>query len=214
MPALTAGTLLFSLGYFVDTSEKPVPSDLIVSLGGGDGERIKEAVRLWKEGYSATGKLLYTGRDIVNPALKPPLRFSKEAFLEANGIDRRHRIYVPRGVIVNTAEELFFIKAYILQHGYRSVLVVSSPTHTRRIKTLAKWIARYDDANIALHVTSYPDPKWHPATWFLDKERRNEVFLEIEKLIYNLLKYSPLTIEKTSYAKKQDMWQAFLRQLP
>lgn len=211
------GTLsFFGAGYFVDAVQKPEKSDFIASLGGGDGRRIEEALRLYQQGYSKSGKLLYTGRDIVNPALKQPERFSKHAFLASHGLKEDQIIYVPRGVITNTAEELFFIRDYMLRHGYHSLLIVSSPIHTRRIRMLARYIARYPEHGLKLTVTGFDDPTWHPGSYFLDPNWRREVWLEIEKLIYNLLKYSPLTIDKTSYAKKREtaLWQEKLETLP
>ncbi len=202
---LTAIALtLAGLGYFIDASEPPHKADLIVSLGGGDGRRIKEAARLWQQGYATSGRFLYTGREIVNPALEPPQRFDKRSYLLSQGIPPDKIRFVPRGIIVNTAEELFFIKAYMLRHGYRSVLIVSSPTHTRRIRLLARWIAGFQKAGLRLYVSSFPDPQWHPWRYLFDPVMRHEVFLEAEKIIYNLLKYAPPTIGETSYGKKRD----------
>ncbi len=214
--ATLALILLLSLGHLVDAGEKPVESDLIVALGGGDGRRIKEALRLYEEGYSKSGKILYTGRDIVNPALKPPSSFSKRAFLLRHGLPPGKILYVPRGVIFNTAEELFFIRDYMLRHGYKSVLIVSSPEHTGRIRLLGRWIAGFGKSGLTLHTASFPKPQWHRGTYFLYPQNRSAAFLELEKMLYNLLKYSPLTIEDTAYAKKRQtpLWQEKLQELP
>jgi uncharacterized SAM-binding protein YcdF (DUF218 family) len=214
---LGLGVALFlSAGYFVDAVQAPKKSDLIVSLGGGDGRRIKEALRLYKLGYSGSQKLLYTGRAIVNPARKLPYRFSKDHFLKSHGLDQKQIVYVPRGVITNTAEELFFVRDYMLKHHYKSVLIVSSPIHTRRIRMLARYLADYRGKGLKLTVTAFKDPNWHPKSYFLTPYWRREVWLEIEKLVYNLLKYSPLTIDKTAYAKKREepIWLERLKKLP
>jgi uncharacterized SAM-binding protein YcdF (DUF218 family) len=208
--------LFLALGYIVDAGQKPVKSDLIVSLGGGDGRRIKEALRLYQKGYSKSGKFLYTGREIVNPALKPPYSFSKHAFLIRNGVPAEKILYVPRGVIFNTAEELFFIRDYMQRHGYKSVLIVSSPEHTGRIHLLGRWVASFDKAGLKLHTASFHKPHWHRATYFLSPANRHAAFLELEKMIYNMLKYSPFTIDETAYAQKRgsELWQEKLRELP
>ncbi|RUM63822.1 MAG: hypothetical protein DSZ05_08115, partial [Sulfurospirillum sp.] len=99
----TGIALAIAFGYFMKAADQPHRADLVVSLGGGDGRRIKQALQLWQRGFSASGKFLYTGREIVNPAL--PSAFSKTRFLEQHGVDEKDIIYVPRGVISNTAEE-------------------------------------------------------------------------------------------------------------
>ena len=199
------------LGVFMNASQKPQPSDLIVSLGGGDGSRIRHALKLYHSGYSTKGIFLYTGREIVNPALKPPLRFEKRVFLQTHGIPAEKIIYVPRGVIVNTAEELFFLKDFMQKHGYKSALIVSSPYHTRRIRALADYIVGFEKAGLRLSVTGYK-PAIDPLFYLFHEETRNRVWLEFEKMLYNLLKYSPLTIDKTAYAKKRNtpLWQEAL----
>ena len=196
-----------SLGRFIYAPDTPRKSDIIVSLGGGDGRRIKEAVQLYQKGYSRSGKFLYTGREIVNPDL--PDHFSKSTFLKEHGISPENIIYIPRGVIVNTAEELFFLRDFMKKHRYKSALIISSPVHTRRIRMLAEYIAGFNQNGLSLTVSSYSPEEFNPWLYFLDQHARGMVFLEFEKLVYNLLKYSPLTIDKTSYMKKREtpLWQ-------
>ena len=97
------------------------------------------------------------------------------------------------------------------KHGYKSALIVSSPYHTRRIRALADLIVGFDNAGLRLTVTSYK-PAISPLLYLFHEETRNHVWLEFEKMLYNLLKYSPLTIDKTAYAKKHNtpLWQKAL----
>ncbi len=205
--------LFLTLGLFINSPQKPVKSDIIVSLGGGDGRRIHKALQLYKQGYALKNKFLYTGREIVNPAL--PTRFSKSKFLLQHGLKQNNIVYVPRGVIVNTAEELFFVRDYMISHGYKSALIISSPVHTRRIRMLAHFISKFDKHNLSICVSAFSPNDFNPSLYFLDPSARGSVFLEFEKLIYNLLKYSPLTIKETSYYKKKNsrIWQEKVRSL-
>jgi len=45
--------LFFSLGKWIDVTEKPVKADIIVCLGGGTSERVQKAVSLYAQGYSS-----------------------------------------------------------------------------------------------------------------------------------------------------------------
>ncbi len=200
----------FTLGYFIDASQKSVKSDLIVSLGGGYGCRIKEALRLYQNGYSNSKKFLYTGREEVHTDLKTS--FSKSEFLLQGGIKKENIVFVKRGIIVNTVEELLFIKAYMERHNYKSVLIVTAPIHTRRVKTLASQIVPFDEAGIKVTVSGCKKAHWNPSSYYQDKETREAVFLEFAKLIYNLVKYSPPLISYTSYAEKKEslLWNEAL----
>ena len=49
-------------GKYLDVTSKPVVSDIIVCLGGGGNlERMKKAVDLYKNGYSQKNILIVTG---------------------------------------------------------------------------------------------------------------------------------------------------------
>ncbi len=186
-------------------SDQPKKSDLIVSLGGGDGRRIKKALQLYKKGFSKSREILYTGREIVNPAL--PTRFSKSTFLLQGGVKKEYIGFVKRGIIVNTAEELFFIRDYMLAHHYKSVLIISAPVHTRRIKMLAHYITGFEKRGLDYTVSSFDHKKLQHNFYFLNPSIQGSVFLEFEKLIYNLLKYSNFTIQDTAYNRKKESTQ-------
>jgi hypothetical protein len=199
--------IFLNLGNFVDVSKKPVQSDIIVALGGDfSGCRLKEALKLYKQGYSRSGKILYTSTDSVNKSLDKS--GSRKQFLLNNGVAEKDIVHVRREMVFNTMEEVLFIKKYMLFHHYKSVLIVSHPQHSRRIQTFAHYIADYKDSGLVLHIAAC-----HPGWWNAGKYYANEMSLkttlkEIEKLVYNLLKYNSLMIHYTNYwrSDKDKLW--------
>lgn len=204
--------IFINLGKFVDVSSIPVESDIIVSLGGDpSGCRLKKALKIYKQGYSNSGKILYTSYDSVSKSFDKS--GSKKQYLQNQGVLKQDIIQVRSKMVSNTMEEVLFIKKYMLFHHYRSVLIVSDPYHTRRIQIFAKYFAQYEDSDLVLHIASCQPKWWNAKKYYKNKISFKATLLEVEKLAYNVLKYNPLMIKHTHYfkANKEGMWDNEIR---
>ncbi len=200
--------VFLNLGKFVDQTQPPMQSDIIVALGGDySGCRLKKALELYKEGYSASKKFIYTSRDSVSKSLDSS--GSRRIYLLKHGIKAENIINVDRSMISNTMEEVLFLKKYMLYHHYKSLLIVSHPQHSRRIKALARYIAHYPKYGLQLRVVSCEPGWWNANEYYKNKIALAVTLKEIEKLVYNLMKYSPLLVDYTAYAKqhKSTLWK-------
>ncbi len=204
--------LFLNLGKFIDVSKEPVKSDIIVSLGGDySGCRIREALHLYKQGFSISGKFMYTSRDSVSSSIDKSE--SRKQYLLNNEVRAKDIVHVRKEMVFNTMEEVLFIKKYMLFHNYKSVLIVSHPQHSRRIQTFAKYIADYKKYGLDLHIASC-HPRWWNAAKYYENETSFKVTIqEFLKLVYNLLKYNPLMIQYTNYYKsdKEKLWDDEIR---
>lgn len=206
--------IFINLGRFVDISQKPDKADIIVSLGGGlSGCRLKTTLLLYKNGYSKSGKFIYTGTDFLDKDVDPSL--SRKEYLLNNGIKNKDIIHIGKSVIANTMEEVYFIKKYMLAHHYKSVIFVSHPQHSRRISTLAKTVADYEEAGLHLVVASCNPSWWNRNAYYINELAFKETINETGKLIYNLIKYGTPLIQFTKYAKKMQNreWEIVLDRL-
>ena len=200
--------IFLNLGKFVDVSKKPVQSDIIVALGGDfSGCRLKEALKLYKQGYSRSGKILYTSRDSVSRSLDKS--GSRKQYLLNHGVAEKDIVHIRRELVFNTMEEVLFIKQYMLFHHYRSVLIVSHPQHSRRIQVFAEYIAQYKKAGLTLYITACHSSWWDARNYYKNKIALKVTLLEVEKLVYNILKYNPIMIRYTKYFKtdKIKLWK-------
>ncbi len=211
--ALFSLFVFLNLGRFIDVTEEPVQADIIVSLGGDSGCRIKTALSLYKNGYSKSGKFIYTHRDTIGRSVTPSL--SKKEYLLNNGVQNKNIIHIDESMITNTMEEVYFIKKYMLAHHYKSVIFVSHPQHSRRISTLAKSVANYEEAGLQLLVASCNPKWWNRTAYYMNKTSFNVTIYETGKLFYNLLKYGTPLIHYTKYSKKiqNREWDKALDQL-
>ena len=203
-----------NLGRFVDITEKPIESDIIVSLGGDySGCRLKTAITLYQKEYSKSKKLIYTGRDHIPETIEPS--GSRIKYLRNNNIENKNIIHIDKSIIANTMEEVFFIKKYMLKHHYKSVIFISHPQHSRRISTLATYIADYEKSGLKLQVVSCNPTWWNRSLYYTNKVSIYVTVREIEKLFYNLIKYGTPLIYYTKYTKKinNGKWKAILEKL-
>jgi len=180
------GLIIFlNLGNFLDLTNTPKKSDVIVILGGEKSYRIKKGLELYRIDFSISKKVIFTGLwyDMISN------RFYFQKSLKENNLDKNNIINLKN--VSNTFEELLEIKSYLLKNNLHSVLFVTHPTHTLRIKILANLLEDYDKENIKINFASADHTKvWSSQFYFLEWESIKLVFLEYLKIVYNLVKYS------------------------
>ena len=89
------GLAIVNLGKFLDITEKPSSSDIIVCLSGSAGYRIKKALSLYQKGYSRSHKIIFIG----SPSMKMKLIDgsyckNKITYLAKGGVDPQNIIHI------------------------------------------------------------------------------------------------------------------------
>ncbi len=182
--------ILMNLGRFLDITDVPKKTDIIVYLGGGWSERLEKSLQLYKLGYSKTNKIILTGSLIGRLSKEDLNGFYKIKYFKEHGIPEKNIIYAEN--TTNTMKEVLFIKNYMLKHQYKSVIFVSDPPHSRRIMFLANFVNKYDDANLSCIVVGSDTVWWDRTHYYKDKRARMATKSEISKLIHNFIAYSVL----------------------
>ena len=176
----------FNFGNYLDVTEKPVKSDLIVCLGGGEYlTRIKKSLELYRAGYARKDILLITGGNANT--IKDPSTDHRIVYLNKQK-DTISVVYNP--YTKNTAEEILFIKNYMKKYDYRTVLIVTDPSHARRIRMLAEIFA--PKQNIDMVIVSTEPQWWDSKTYYLNRYARYMALSESIKIPYNYLVYGVL----------------------
>lgn len=196
---LTIFFIIFNLGNYLDITENPKKSDLIIVLGGDGDARIIKGLELYVNGYSKSNKIIITGTDVPNSV--DSWKYSKVNFLLENNISRNNIVHITSENISNTMEELIEIKKYLLVNKIKDVIIISHPSHSKRIKILANYIANYKDSGINISfVSAYNTKKWNKKGsyktiiwnkryYFLNLNSIELVIYETMKIFYNLIKY-------------------------
>lgn len=168
----------FNLGYFLDVTEEPTKSDLIVCLGGGDGyKRFEKTIKLYKQDYLKSNTIIFTGG-------KKFKNIEQEFNTNIN--------IIINTTLTNTAEEVKYIKNYMLDHQLSSVMIVADPAQSRRISLFAKVFNIENDENLSFKIISNDSKIWDSKYYYKNDTTRNYAFSELIKIPYNLFVYGVL----------------------
>lgn len=165
----------FNLGYFLDVTQKSTKADLIICLGGGDHEkRVEKTIKLYKENYLKSDTIIFTG-------------VKKSQDIKEKFDDKINIIIEP--ILTNTAEEVKYIKEYMIKHNLTSVLIVSDPPQSRRISILKDVLRIENDENLSLEIISNDSTIWNSEYYYKNDSTRRYAFTEVVKIVYNLFIY-------------------------
>ncbi len=178
------GIIFINLGGFFNVTQKPQKSDVIVCLGGGDGARLRKSLALYQEGYAHSGIIILTGNTEIGYGKN---QYSKIDYLTRHGVPRDAIVFLPN--TSNTMKEVLALKHYLLQHGLHSVMFVSDPPHSRRIRMLANTVASYNKAGIVAQEVSSEPAWWNTDAYYNNKKALGYVAAEIIKLPTNFIAY-------------------------
>lgn len=168
--------ILDGMGRFLIVRDQLKPADAIVVLGGdNNGERVAYGVELYKKGFAP--KMLMSGG---------PLQWhlTSAEWMRKQAIS----LGVPPGAIfiqdrsLSTLEDVLLTVPIIRENGYKSVLLVTSPTHSRR----ALWVFKKQLKKNSVEVLSAPVVKsqFKLNQWWSRHEDTQQVMWEYVSLVY------------------------------
>jgi uncharacterized SAM-binding protein YcdF (DUF218 family) len=179
--------ILTAAGKYLALSQPPQKSDLIVCLAGQNVER----------GLAAA--------DALNQGLAPRIFVPREELPDGYEILRQRGIPypetidlmgmileglgVPKSAIIrgerpveSTWEEAEIVRELIRKKNYRSILLVTSPTHSRRAYMTFEKVIGEKECRLLVIPSKYSSFK--PENWWQNKRYVKEVVLEYQKLFY------------------------------
>ena len=172
--------LLENMARFLVVQDKLEKADVIVVLAGAaNGERVREGINLYKEGYAK--KILMTGG-----AMAWRLNWAEWMKKQAQLMGVPASDILIEKHSLSTLENAKFSLAIIKKHGFQSVILVTSPTHARRSKrTINKFFLKEN-----MRLISYPaqDCEFQLPGWWKRHEDTQKVVREYVSLVYYLLK--------------------------
>lgn len=123
-------------------ADSPVRSDMIVVMAGGSRERVQAALELYRAGLAPA--LLITGQTSPEPEIR---------FLVDGGVPPQAIEGPPRGSS-STWEEAQVIRQVIVNKELKSILVVTSPYHCRRVRLILKRVLAGCGVDVAVTAST------------------------------------------------------------
>jgi len=160
------------------TGEPPVKSDLLLVLAGGSHERTQTALALYKAGMAPA--ILYTGASF------PEGDF---IFLAREGVPLE-ALHAPRRVSDSTFEDALSLRQFVLDEGVKSVLIVTSPYHCRRVQLVFSRVM--SGLGTRLTVTPSESLYMDPEKWWKSRQGWITAGLEFPKIGWSWLTVTPI----------------------
>jgi uncharacterized SAM-binding protein YcdF (DUF218 family) len=181
------GPILTQLGKYLVVQHPATKSDLIVCLAGGDVERGLASADLFARGLAPR---IFIAREPIPDGLET-LKQKGIAFPESVDLVMMilKNLGVPETAVIrgdqpvqSTFEEAERVGALIKEKKYRSLILVTSPTHSRRAWLTFRQVIPDKDFRITVIPTPYS--KFRAEDWWKTRSFVREVILEYQKLIY------------------------------
>jgi uncharacterized SAM-binding protein YcdF (DUF218 family) len=185
------GLALMSMGRYLIVAHPPEKSDLLVCLGGGNVERGLAAADAYRRGLAPH---VFVAREII-PDGYDILKQRGVSYPESRDlmILMLQELGVPESAILtrdtpseSTVMEAGLVRKLVREKNYRSLILVTSPTHSRRAFLAFKKAMAGDEVSILVIPSSYS--KYDPEAWWKNPNQLREVLLEYQKLVYYFFK--------------------------
>ena len=179
--------ILTSMGRYLVVEHPPVNSDLIVCLAGGNVERGLATAELYRKGLASK---VFVAREIIPDGYEilkrrgvsyPETRDQMVFLLKGLGVPES-AILTSDTPAESTAMEAALVGKLVKEKHYRSVLLVTSPLHSRRAWLVFRKAMKGEGVRVTVMPTSYS--KFRAEDWWKTRRYVRDVLLEYQKLIY------------------------------
>lgn len=182
----------FNLGNFLDVTQEPSKTDLIVCLGGGNYEsRISKTIEIFKKDYSSTDTIILTSYVNNRNEVKKGIIEDKRITYTKENSTKNINIILNKD-LGNTADEIKFIKTYMIENSLKNATIVSDAAHSRRIIFFTKLISVENDNNLSFKVVGTDDNRWNKEEYYKKKYSFVYALNEVAKTIYGIFLYGIL----------------------
>ena len=169
------------------TDPLPAHADAIFVFAGDVPDRARCAAELYARGVAPA---VVFGGSRIAPELVAVDRSMSDAAVNATiamqaGLPIEAAVVLPEGT--STWEDVGVLRRWAATKGARSVVAVTSPTHSRRARLTLGLIARKVPLDIAVYSCAQPLEPW--SLWWLDEHPLIQVSDETLKLGLYLVRY-------------------------
>jgi uncharacterized SAM-binding protein YcdF (DUF218 family) len=177
---IVCGVIVFrGLGRWLVREDSPAHADAIVVLSGGLPSRAEGAAKYFALGYA--GEVWITKPEGPADEFKAlGISYSGEEEYSRQVLIHMHvpesDVLILPGTIINTQQEVEVIVRELRKENKSSVIIVTSPQHTRRVKALWQKLA---DKNLTATVTAAPDDTFDAEHWWRNTRDALSVVREI-----------------------------------
>jgi len=182
---------LSAAGRALVESDPTTPADIIVITIDSGRAGVLEAADLIREGVSSRVALFaappsQVDREFIRRGVVPYLDVEAvhEQLLHSLGIRDVERIARP---VSGTEDEGEVLPGWCDQRGFRTVLLISAPDHSRRMHRALTRAMRGHPTRVLVRPSRYSD--FNPNNWWLTRNGTRTEITEIQKLLLDMLRH-------------------------
>lgn len=181
MLLVLAGLVYFGHGFLLDKAGKYIyakdelkPVDVIVVLSGESEERVVYGAKLFKEGWARKNRIIMTGGPVVGRHTEAGLM---KELAEELGVPGKYVLLADKSR--STEEDAKYTGEIMKRYGFKSIILVTSPYHSRRAAVIFKKMLQ------GARIISAPaDKSWFSFDdWWKRTRDRDVVLSEYSKFI-------------------------------
>jgi len=174
----TYETVLDKAGEYLYKKDQIKPADVIVVLGGEQTERVKFSAKLFKEGWARKDRVIMSGGPVV---WKFTLAYLMKEHAKYLGVPARAIILEEKSE--STEENAKYVKEILLKRGYKSIILVTSPYHSKRSYIIFQKVMG-DEIEIISVPVPVEDSWLSLHGWWKKRLDRSRVLSEYAKFIW------------------------------
>jgi hypothetical protein len=185
------GWLLRAAGAALVAHDTVGPADIIVVASDADGAGVLEAADLVHGGLATRVAVFADPPDPVvdREFLRRGVPYEDAGErsirqLRALGVETVEQI--PRAV-VGTEDEGRVLPEWCGQHGFRSVIVVTNPDHSRRLRRVLRRAMKERPTVVTVRPARYAD--FDPDRWWTSRQGIRIAVVELQKLLLDLARH-------------------------
>ncbi len=171
--------ILNKAGTFIYHRDVLKPADVIVVLAGEETERVAYGVKLFEEGWARKDRIIMAGGPVVWKYSWASLMKKHAENLGVSGnailLEEQSR---------STEEDAYFTKDILTKHGYTSIILVTSPYHSKRAFNIFQDVM---GDNIKIISAPVEDSWFQFDDWWKRRRDRAAVFSEYSKFLWLLM---------------------------
>lgn len=177
------------IGKFLVVADPLQKSDALVILAGDENERIAAGVQLFQQGLAKW--FILTDMKMPIPNSEGIYSTNVKSKVTRQGVPAEYILIVP-GQVSTTEDEALRVKEFILSQGFRSLIVVTSPYHTRRARMLLREAFR--GSGVYLIVRPSSPSSYQADAWWQSPKNLRTTLLEYAKILAYLFGFKEYAI--------------------
>jgi uncharacterized SAM-binding protein YcdF (DUF218 family) len=173
--------VLWGMGGLLIVADPFQKANAVVVLSGNETDRLKETLRILREGYAPL--VVITETEITEDGSNSMSTIDKVIAARQVGI-ASEAILVTNQVATSTRDEALAVLEVAQQRNFKSVIVVTDPYHCFRTRVLFRGI--FKGSGIEVIVRPVRDHWYRSTSWWLNGAGRRATFSEYAKLFFFL----------------------------